>query len=230
MSAKAPAKADWNDGKYQVVEVVDGDTVKVRMGKKIESVRIVGIDTPEKYPTRTGYAECYGDEASAFAVTAFSGKTVRLVRDASQDARDSYGRILANVFLPSGSLYAEKAVVSGNAFRYVYGGKPSFYDSRILKAETSAKKGGLGVWSKCDGKRKPVSKPAAPSSKPVVAPVKKSPVPVITPSAPLFSCSVYKNVCADMSSCSEAMFYLNSCGLGKLDRDKDGVPCESICK
>lgn len=52
--------------------MVDGDTVKVRMGKKIESVRIIGIDTPEKYPTRTGYAECYGEEATSFAVTAFS--------------------------------------------------------------------------------------------------------------------------------------------------------------
>ncbi len=41
VNAKVPAKADWSDGKYKVVEVVDGDTVKVRMGKKIESVRIV---------------------------------------------------------------------------------------------------------------------------------------------------------------------------------------------
>ncbi|MFB0965133.1 MAG: hypothetical protein QMC36_05625 [Patescibacteria group bacterium] len=41
VSAKVPVKADWSDGKYQVVEVVDGDTIKVRMGKKTESVRIV---------------------------------------------------------------------------------------------------------------------------------------------------------------------------------------------
>ncbi|MFB0965134.1 MAG: thermonuclease family protein [Patescibacteria group bacterium] len=179
------------------------------------------MDTPEKYPTRTGYAECYGEEASAFAVSAFSGNIVRLSRDASQDARDSYGRILANVFLPSGSLYAEKAAVSGYAFRYVYGGKPSLYDFRIKKAEASAKNKGLGVWGKCDGKRQPVSKPAAPSSKPVIVPAKKLPAPVITSSTPSFSCSTNKNVCAEMSSCSEAMFYLNSCGLGKLDRDKD---------
>ncbi|PLX68821.1 MAG: hypothetical protein C0603_04835 [Denitrovibrio sp.] len=32
-----------------------------------------------------------------------------------------------------------------------------------------------------------------------------------------------------MSSCSEALFYLKSCGLSKLDRDHDGIPCESIC-
>lgn len=39
-----------------------------------------------------------------------------------------------------------------------------------------------------------------------------------------------KKYCKDMSSCEEAKFYLNSCGLSNLDRNKDGVPCESLCK
>jgi cytoskeletal protein RodZ len=39
-----------------------------------------------------------------------------------------------------------------------------------------------------------------------------------------------KSKCGEMSSCAEAKFYLNNCGLGKLDRDKDGIPCESLCK
>ncbi|MCK5896698.1 MAG: endonuclease [Cocleimonas sp.] len=38
-----------------------------------------------------------------------------------------------------------------------------------------------------------------------------------------------KKYCKDMVSCSEAKFYLYNCGLSKLDRDKDGIPCESIC-
>ncbi|MBZ9648449.1 excalibur calcium-binding domain-containing protein [Sphingobium sp. 3R8] len=32
-----------------------------------------------------------------------------------------------------------------------------------------------------------------------------------------------------MSSCEEAYHYLNECGVGRLDGDGDGVPCESIC-
>ncbi|WP_083455615.1 excalibur calcium-binding domain-containing protein [Sphingopyxis sp. 113P3] len=32
-----------------------------------------------------------------------------------------------------------------------------------------------------------------------------------------------------MNSCEEAYFYLNQCGLHRLDRDDDGIPCESIC-
>lgn len=38
-----------------------------------------------------------------------------------------------------------------------------------------------------------------------------------------------KRVCGEMNSCAEANYYLNQCGLSRLDGDGDGVPCESIC-
>jgi hypothetical protein len=46
---------------------------------------------------------------------------------------------------------------------------------------------------------------------------------------PAFSCGS-KRTCGQMVSCEEAEFHLNQCGLGSLDRDGDGVPCESICR
>ena len=39
-----------------------------------------------------------------------------------------------------------------------------------------------------------------------------------------------KRTCSQMSSCEEARFYLNQCGLYGLDGDMDGTPCESLCK
>ena len=39
-----------------------------------------------------------------------------------------------------------------------------------------------------------------------------------------------KRYCKQMTSCSEAKFHLHKCGNSKLDRDKDGTPCESLCK
>ena len=39
-----------------------------------------------------------------------------------------------------------------------------------------------------------------------------------------------KRVCADMSSCAEARFHLEQCGMSRLDRDRDGIPCETICR
>ncbi|MFC3431236.1 excalibur calcium-binding domain-containing protein [Sphingobium fuliginis] len=38
-----------------------------------------------------------------------------------------------------------------------------------------------------------------------------------------------KHLCRQMNSCEEAYHYLNECGVGRLDGDGDGVPCESIC-
>jgi hypothetical protein len=39
-----------------------------------------------------------------------------------------------------------------------------------------------------------------------------------------------KRYCKEMTSCEEARGYLAQCGLKGLDRNKDGVPCESLCK
>ncbi|WP_082582547.1 excalibur calcium-binding domain-containing protein [Mesorhizobium sp. Root172] len=36
--------------------------------------------------------------------------------------------------------------------------------------------------------------------------------------------------CSQISSCDEARWYLENCSWGgKLDRDSDGIPCESFC-
>ena len=50
---------------------------------------------------------------------------------------------------------------------------------------------------------------------------------------PQFAATKYKcegkKYCKQMRTCEEAEFYLKECGLTRLDRDKDGIPCESIC-
>jgi len=43
-----------------------------------------------------------------------------------------------------------------------------------------------------------------------------------------FKCGT-KRYCRQMSSCKEAYFYMNKCGLHRLDGDGDKIPCESIC-
>ncbi len=44
-----------------------------------------------------------------------------------------------------------------------------------------------------------------------------------------FGCSPRKS-CRTVSSCTEAKYHLKICGNKRLDRDKDGIPCESICR
>jgi hypothetical protein len=44
-----------------------------------------------------------------------------------------------------------------------------------------------------------------------------------------FTCGA-KRYCKQMSSCAEAKFYLEQCGLTRLDGNGDGVPCEALCR
>jgi len=43
-----------------------------------------------------------------------------------------------------------------------------------------------------------------------------------------FSCDG-RHLCRQMRSCAEARYFLEVCGVTRLDGDGDGVPCESIC-
>ncbi len=82
------------------VTVDDGDTVFVRWGQgDLETVRILGIDTPETRHPEHGLpmAQPFGPEARAFAQGAFAVATqVELLRSATLDP---YGRTLGYLFL-----------------------------------------------------------------------------------------------------------------------------------
>lgn len=244
----AASKNYWQEGEYSVYEVVDGDTFKVRMKGKIESVRVLGLDTPEKYTTRTGYEECYGKEASDKAWNLLHRKTVRLVSDKTQGYRDRYQRILAHAYLPDGALFSAKMIEEGYGFRYVYGKKVTKEDALLLKSEKNAKSANVGVWKVCDGVRKSVnaivSSPSTINSNSSwTIPVQQNsifsrifsssifdiPRSTSVPSFPLV-CSSQKRFCRHMNSCEEAKYHLLSCKVQTLDSDGDGVPCESICK
>lgn len=44
-----------------------------------------------------------------------------------------------------------------------------------------------------------------------------------------FSCGA-KRTCKEMTSCEEARFHLTVCGNARLDGDRDGVPCNALCR
>ncbi len=81
-------------GVADVLEVLDGDTVVVRMAGYQGPVRIVGVDTPE-IAHGDEPAACHGPEAAA-AVRAWLGGRRAVVRPA-REQRDRYGRLLAYV-------------------------------------------------------------------------------------------------------------------------------------
>ncbi len=55
-------------------------------------------------------------------------------------------------------------------------------------------------------------------------------VPEILLLASSYSCSPRKTCSKTIRSCEEAYWLLQNCSWGgALDRDKDGVPCETLC-
>lgn len=43
---------------------------------------------------------------------------------------------------------------------------------------------------------------------------------------PEFQCRPEKNSCSKMTSCAEALFHQERCGIQNMDGDHDGIPCE----
>jgi endonuclease YncB( thermonuclease family) len=84
----------------RTVEIDDGDTVVIHWsGGDVETVRILGIDTPETRHLEHNipYAQEFGEEAAAFARGAFAAAApVELLRSATLDP---YGRTLGYLFL-----------------------------------------------------------------------------------------------------------------------------------
>src|ERR1041384_4947368 len=60
----SPPTAPADDGLVPVVRVVDGDTIRVRIGSKDVPVRYIGMDTPETVAPRKP-VQAFGKEAAA---------------------------------------------------------------------------------------------------------------------------------------------------------------------
>ncbi len=200
-------------GLYAVSSVIDGDTIQVVIDGKKETLRLIGIDTPEAVVPRKP-VQCFGKEASAKAKSLLSGKSVRLEPDPTQGERDKYQRLLRYVFLEDGTNFNKLMISEGYAHEYTYN-TPYKYQAEFKQAQKEAEASKLGLWA--DN--------ACPTGTPQPSTQTSGTSPTTTGG---FTCAG-KTLCGQMTSCAEAQFYLNTCGVSRLDGDKDGVPCESLC-
>jgi len=141
------AEAADNPGQdlYSVVKVVDGDTLSVSINGKTETIRLIGINTPETVDPRKP-VECFGKEASNKAKELLSGKRVRLETDSTQGDRDKYGRLLRYVWLEYDIFFNKQMISDGYAYEYTYS-KPYKYQSNLnrQKLRPNKLKGGYGL-------------------------------------------------------------------------------------
>ncbi|MDA0178902.1 thermonuclease family protein [Solirubrobacter phytolaccae] len=150
-SLAGPARAAGSAARRaRVIRVVDGDTIKVELdGGRLDTVRLVGIDTPESKRPQTP-VECGSKKAASTLRRLVEGRDVLLRRDATQDAVDKYGRALAYVEA-DGKDAGEAMVASGWAKPYVYGGVEFTRVGAYRAALREAAARRAGVHGSCGG-------------------------------------------------------------------------------
>lgn len=125
-----------------VAQVIDGDTLV--LAETGHRVRLLGINAPEM--ERDGRpAEFLAHKAKAVLAELTRGQRLHLEYD--QARYDHYGRLLAYLFLPDGTMVNAELVRQGLA--HVYSHPPNFrFRDALLAAQRDALEARRGVWQK----------------------------------------------------------------------------------
>ena len=149
-----------NPEEAYVVKNVDGDTIRVRINGNEETIRMIGVDTPETvHPSKP--VEFYGKEASNFTKALCpTGSTVYLTYD--WDPRDKYDRLLAYVWYKRDDqwiLHNLNLIVNGYGHAYTVFAFDEEYMALFVKAEQYAREKGYGLWRDYDSLYKESEEP-----------------------------------------------------------------------
>jgi endonuclease YncB( thermonuclease family) len=133
-----------------VTQVIDGDTFKCkpiitnRRKKKILTVRLIGIDTPESVKSQKKDIAPHGIESSNYSKNRLSkGKFLILLQDT--DTIDHYGRELCYAYTFWGEFFNATLVRKGMAWAYRYA--PNLRHADYLeRLNNKARQKGIGLW------------------------------------------------------------------------------------
>ena len=151
LPADSPAAAETASPPAErvlVTDVIDGDTIKVVRGRRQETVRLIGVDTPETGRPDTP-VQFHGPEAALFTRRSLIGKRVRLEfepPDRPGGSADKYHRTLAYVFTDEGLNFNLELVRLGHGRTYTK--YPFRYQREFAEAEQDARAADLGLWNK----------------------------------------------------------------------------------
>jgi endonuclease YncB( thermonuclease family) len=203
------------DVQGRVVGVHDGDTFTLlQIGNQQIKVRLAEIDTPEsKQP--------YGNKAKQELFRLIFGKTVTVnIQDT-----DRYGRTVGRVFVDTLDVNAEM-IRRGAAWVYRKYAK----DQTLYQLEAQAKQEKRGLWNLPDSERVPPWewRHAKHGNTSTRTPDTTKTI-TLSQSGGGFTCAE-KQTCGQMTSCAEAHFYLEQCGISSLDGNHDGTPCSKLCR
>lgn len=118
-----------------LLKVVDGDTIKVRLDSGPISIRLHGIDAPERRQAR-------GSAATKALRSLLEGESLEIE---PVEQSDGYGRMVAKVRVRGDDVNA-RMVESGYAWAYRRYLRRGPGDERYCQLEADARSAGRGVW------------------------------------------------------------------------------------
>jgi endonuclease YncB( thermonuclease family) len=206
LAGSPPLIADTLTGR--VVGIADGDTISLLdKTQGLTKIRLHQIDAPEK-------KQDFGQRSKQSLSDLIYGKEVRIeVADI-----DKYGRTVGKIWLGPMDINLEQ-VKRGMAWVYEkYATEPTYF-----AAERAARMSRIGLWNQPN--------PQPPweyrhPSRVMQTPRSKSP----TLASKVVGRCGEKRFCKEMTSCAEARYFLNECGVKQLDGNHDGTPCETLCR
>lgn len=201
-----------------VASVIDGDTIEVH-GQRI---RFNGIDAPESAQrcsdTRGVDYPCGRRAAEALNAFLAASRPVRC----TFVEWDRYHRFVGDCRRADGASVAAWMVQQGQALdwpRYSHGA----YAAQQAKAEAAK----VGLWAGAFQTPWDWRAAHANNAQSTGQPLGLIGRRLVAQSG--FSCEP-RRTCSQISSCDEAQWYLQNCSWGgKLDRDRDGIACETLC-
>lgn len=140
-------------GTYVVQDFRDGDTVTIHMNGTTETVRFIGVDTPETHKKDTP-VQCGGPEASAYTKERIGQGRIRLVADRLTTNRDRYDRLLRYIYLEDGTDLNYELVSNGHAFAYAF---PFANTQKYAQAMENARAQKRGLWAHCQATQDPIT-------------------------------------------------------------------------
>lgn len=134
-------------GRATVMRVVDGDTVDLWVGRRPETARLLGIDTPETVDPGAPVG-CYGPEASARVKELLpEGTVVVLARDV--EARDRYGRLLVYLTRARDDLFVNRSLLADGFARPLSIAPNEAHRAELARVSAEARAAGRGLWGAC---------------------------------------------------------------------------------
>jgi micrococcal nuclease len=128
----------------KVTRVVDGDTMKLTIDGKKETVRLLLVDTPESVNPNIPEPQPFAIEASNFAKKMLTNKDVQIELDVSE--RDKYGRLLCYLYI-DGKMFNEILLEQGYArVAYVFAPNTKYVD-QFRAIQDKAREKEIGIWS-----------------------------------------------------------------------------------